>query len=209
SILYSAYSISPENPQFVAIDDVGCTYIEEIPITVRDTAATFNESGVCSGYVLPWLANNGEITILTGDNSAIEIEEENGFYKINSSTDGFFVFSFEDFECPYSATAELEFLAPDNPACLTSARNMRFSPNLTLIPNPARSKSRLEFELERSEELNLTIMSPGGRIIQNKVLQGVQGNNSFSLDLKKFASGYYLIMVKGESVQSTARLIVH
>jgi len=209
SILYSAYSISPENPQFVAIDNVGCTYIEEIEISVRDTAATFTELGVCSGYVLPWLAENGEITILSGDNSAIEFEEENGFYKINSSSEGFFEFSFEDFECPYSATAELEFLAPDNPACLTSSQIMKFSPNLTLIPNPARGESRLKFELHHSEELNLTIVSPGGKIIQNKVLQGVQGSNSFLLHLQELASGYYLITLKGESVQSTARLIVN
>ncbi|HKL39042.1 MAG TPA: T9SS type A sorting domain-containing protein, partial [Cryomorphaceae bacterium] len=157
---------------------------------------------------LPWLIANGEITILSGDNTAIEIEEENGFFQINSSTEGAFLFGFEDFECDYSATAELDFLAPNDPACLTSANSIKFSPKLTLIPNPARGESRLEFELEHSEDFNLSIMSPEGKIIQSKNLQGAQGENTILLHLQDLPGGYYLVTLKGESFQSTTRLIV-
>lgn len=209
NILFNAYSTLPENPQFTVTDNVGCIYTEEIAIDVRDTAATFSESNVCSGFISPWIADNGEIALISGDNAAIEIEEEDGFYKINSSMEGSFVFSFEDFECDYSATATLDFLANDDPACLTSAYRVSFRPELTLIPNPARTETRLEFELMRSEELDLSIVSPGGKIIRNKIIRGAQGTNSILLDLQDLSSGLYLLTLTGETVQSTTRLIVN
>lgn len=207
-ILVQANTVSSENFSFNVTDDVGCLYSEEGVVSVKNTSLTVNEDSLCVSFVLPWLAENGSISLSSGNESAIEITESQGLYVITSSEAGAFEFAFEDFDCDYETTANLIFLEETDPTCLLSTEKMILRPQLKVFPNPANSISRLEFNLSRSEILTLTIYSPTGQSINTRKISGNPGENSILLKTENLASGLYLIALEGESVYSTISLAV-
>jgi hypothetical protein len=81
-----------------------------------------------------------------------------------------------------------------------------------MAPNPAQQQTTLYLRSEQSEEASIVIMDAYGKVLQQpKSLQLLAGQEiQYVLDLERLdlPSGLYLVQLRGETFQSTQKLIV-
>lgn len=79
-----------------------------------------------------------------------------------------------------------------------------------LMPNPAKEKTSLSFEMIESEEVNISIFDINGRqvktILNNQLLS--VGKYKFSIDVNEFAYGSYFVQIKTKAGSEVVRKLV-
>lgn len=80
--------------------------------------------------------------------------------------------------------------------------------NMNVYPNPASSDVTIDFRMNESKDVNVTVMDMMGRIVIDKKHSAQEGSNTLGLDVSNLEQGVYLIAIgdNGESVKK--RLIV-
>ena len=82
----------------------------------------------------------------------------------------------------------------------------RFFKYLNLYPNPAIKNSKLEIELEKEEEMLMTVTDLNGRLVSEKMLSG---GKFFIEDIHIENAGIYFIYLKSVSGRSVLKLVVN
>lgn len=84
---------------------------------------------------------------------------------------------------------------------LTSIENIDQSKvNLNLFPNPAVDYLFVDFTWERKgENVQLKILDLNGKLINEKSIEIIQGNNQTKIDIQSLAQGNYLLELSGET----------
>ena len=67
--------------------------------------------------------------------------------------------------------------------------------NLLIYPNPNNGKFRLSFELEKNDQVTLTIFNSKGKKIMEKEMQGSKGKFSSDISLKLFDTGDLIMKI--------------
>jgi hypothetical protein len=76
--------------------------------------------------------------------------------------------------------------------------------NITVFPNPANENVTIKLSKQFTDIYNLKILSLSGKVMMNKAVT----IGAVTLDLEKFDSGYYIIVVSGNNNASAVPLVV-
>ncbi len=79
---------------------------------------------------------------------------------------------------------------------------------VSLAPNPANEKVYLSINLNRDDQINLTIVELTGSTVEYREMNGQKGHNVFEIDVRQLHSSYYMMMIKTSTEASTHRLQV-
>lgn len=84
-----------------------------------------------------------------------------------------------------------------------------FDQKVTVAPNPAENQTTVNFSLEQSEKVMITVFNLNGQKMQVVDLgQQTAGNHETSLDLSTLSTGLYVVKVEAGNLVSSRRLIV-
>lgn len=87
-------------------------------------------------------------------------------------------------------------------------RSLAFA-GLNAYPNPvSNGQLTIDLDAERTEVLNLSVLSVTGAEVLSQSLSVMQGSNRHQLDVEGLPSGLYLIRLSGAAQQSTLRVVV-
>lgn len=78
-----------------------------------------------------------------------------------------------------------------------------------VYPNPADQSTNVTFSLEKSQNVNVSLVNMMGQTIQSNDIQAETGNNLVMIDTKNIQSGVYLIQVNAGNAQQVKRLIIN
>ncbi|PHN00687.1 T9SS type A sorting domain-containing protein [Flavilitoribacter nigricans] len=114
----------------------------------------------------------------------------------------------EDFDMNFSIFAVVEFdpvLAVKDP--FYQQGHLRLHP---ATPNPSRETVRLNYELEKTSQVQIDIFSPDGRRIEQRQL-GILPNGSYTEDveLSNFPAGSYIYSIMTDEARVVSRFIVN
>lgn len=79
---------------------------------------------------------------------------------------------------------------------------------INLAPNPSSGSTRLSFELQEAETLELRVLDLSGRTIQERNIEGQAGSNQSSIDLQGLPDGVYLVSLRGKEILGQKRLVL-
>jgi hypothetical protein len=80
--------------------------------------------------------------------------------------------------------------------------------NSVLYPNPASSSAQLSIGLDRSSDVNITIVNTMGQAVSTVRHKGTAGGNNINLDLSNLAAGVYMVNIKVGDATGTKRLLI-
>lgn len=79
---------------------------------------------------------------------------------------------------------------------------------IKLMPNPASSTLRLQFEKQNSEELSYSIYDLNGRLVKSDTFLSAAGKNSIELSISDIANGTYQFTLAGKQMVASEKLVV-
>lgn len=82
-----------------------------------------------------------------------------------------------------------------------SIKNVSFTGNVTVYPNPATADAQMEISLESSQYLHVTLTDMAGRIIYKNAANYQAGKNNLILPVANKASGMYIYTVRNDNGQ--------
>lgn len=77
---------------------------------------------------------------------------------------------------------------------------------VSLAPNPAHENVYLSVNLNRDDQIRLTITDLTGSTIDYREMNGQKGLNVFEIDVRQLQSSYYLMVIESSTDASTERL---
>ena len=81
-----------------------------------------------------------------------------------------------------------------------------------MAPNPAQQQTTLYLRSEQSEEVSIAIIDVHGKVLQQpsdlQLLAGQEIQHVLDLEKLGIPSGLYLVQLRGETFQSTQKLII-
>lgn len=77
-----------------------------------------------------------------------------------------------------------------------------------LYPNPAENSANVTFNLEKSQNVNVSLVNMMGQTIQSNDIKAQTGDNLVMLDTEKVQAGVYLVKVNIAGSQKVKRLII-
>lgn len=77
-----------------------------------------------------------------------------------------------------------------------------------LYPNPAREKVHLSIDLNRDDQISLTMNDLSGSTVMYEELIGQKGHNEFVIDIHELQSSYYVILIQTSGQITTNKLQV-
>lgn len=89
-----------------------------------------------------------------------------------------------------------------------SVRNISFASEIILYPNPSRDMSILEYNLEKSVDIQIDVLDLSGRVV-SEIYDGNQlfGSQRINIPSSQFARGVYFIRLTSEGEQFITKLI--
>ena len=78
---------------------------------------------------------------------------------------------------------------------------------LHIFPNPVSDEMQIEFSLDHSEEIHLTIYNVLGAIVYSKKLNGDAGKNKFSIPVSELANGNYKLQLSNNGRNTTMTFV--
>jgi len=79
----------------------------------------------------------------------------------------------------------------------------------SIFPNPFNPVTKIQFELERNQNILITIYNINGQSVQEwEPTQYEQGNHSIKWDANSFPSGMYVIRIEGESFSDSRKMVL-
>ena len=79
--------------------------------------------------------------------------------------------------------------------------------NMIAYPNPSSGIFSIEFSIPNGDPLTLSIIDLKGALVQQEKINAPVGRFMYLLDLENFASGEYIVIVKGGKLQTQTTLI--
>ena len=89
----------------------------------------------------------------------------------------------------------------------TSTNEIEQLTNIVLFPNPVQDLLNIEFSIEESMDIEVTVMSSTGQIIQQKVDNYYSGEQQVKISTSNLPNGFYLLRLKSENTVITKRFI--
>jgi len=80
--------------------------------------------------------------------------------------------------------------------------------NLSNYPNPATSYTNIKFNLPTNERAKVSLYNITGQKLDEKVIDGKEGSNNKTIDVKNMVAGVYMISVETGGNKALAKLIV-
>lgn len=80
--------------------------------------------------------------------------------------------------------------------------------NIHVYPNPVAENLRLEFTLQETGTIHISIFSVDGKKLSSERIVVHEKSGSYTLDLSGYASGTYLLELKGESFNHSGVIVV-
>jgi hypothetical protein len=89
----------------------------------------------------------------------------------------------------------------------STAEQRRLGQQVTVIPNPARSRTTIRYAFDDLRPLDFTLTDIAGRsILQRK--EGLQKEGAFDLDISALAPGTYFLIIQSGPYRASKKLIV-
>ncbi len=79
---------------------------------------------------------------------------------------------------------------------------------VTLAPNPTMGETNVQFSLAAEQSFSIRVFDMSGRLVLSHDGQGLEGLNSFPLNLNSFATGVYVVNFQSEGLKAQKRLVV-
>jgi hypothetical protein len=76
-----------------------------------------------------------------------------------------------------------------------------------VYPNPSRDKINLAYATKENTDINITIVDVAGKIVFNRQINNTQGNQMEIIDVTKFHSGYYMIIIESEENREVQKFV--
>lgn len=136
-----------------------------------------------TGWVRSGALNNSKSLHFLAENTVYD-------YIVRATCDGTWDFA--------TASAIRRFNTGNIPA---AARQNMFVENvLNISPNPARESIQVDYAVSTVSDVNISIVDMMGKVIFNKQLSNVEGNQTETIDVSDLGQGYYmLVMQSGEN----------
>ena len=67
---------------------------------------------------------------------------------------------------------------------------------VTLYPNPSKDATSIRVGLESNQDVNVVIFNAVGAVVEKQLFNGVEGENSFSLNTSGLENGHYMVNVQ-------------
>jgi hypothetical protein len=91
---------------------------------------------------------------------------------------------------------------------ITSPQVMEETSKWKMYPNPARGIVNISFSSSERTKGQLQIIDMSGKILQNKTVDIITGSNFYSLDLKQYVRGIYMIRLSTGKKSFTNKLLI-
>ena len=78
--------------------------------------------------------------------------------------------------------------------------------NLIAYPNPSNGRFNVSFSTEQEQTCLISIYDLSGRLMMERNIETVQGNNLFEMNAPSLSSGVYLMRLSGDSINKQLRL---
>ncbi|MFK7757103.1 MAG: M43 family zinc metalloprotease [Flavobacteriales bacterium] len=91
---------------------------------------------------------------------------------------------------------------------INSVANEESLNSFLTYPNPVSDQLHLEFETTNSGQLSIEIVDVTGRLVYSEQYQSAPGQNTFTISVDTYASGEYVLSVKGDSAAWNEKFIV-
>lgn len=79
---------------------------------------------------------------------------------------------------------------------------------MRLAPNPAFTSANVLFNLEKAEEVTVSVTDLSGRIVHTRKFQAAAGENTHFLNLESVETGIYLVTVSTQDRRAAEKLVV-
>ena len=81
------------------------------------------------------------------------------------------------------------------------------SAEINIYPNPVSEQFNVTFDAEQNKQISLTILDSKGRVIEQRKLTSIGGNQQEKFDIRNMTSGQYLLKIN-TSLQEIVKNIV-
>ena len=76
-----------------------------------------------------------------------------------------------------------------------------------VFPVPATGAVNVEFNIERKEDVNITVTDLTGRVVHTDSFEATDGVNNYQLDVSAFSAGVYFFSLRDSDHQLTQRIV--
>jgi len=110
--------------------------------------------------------------------------------------------------CDTSEGLSFEFLAEDDPECVTSVAEFISNSGWDIFPNPSSDRINIQFEGTKAGNLQVHLIDLQGRIIKAKNSAISTGQINMELDVSDIAAGYYRVVLSMNGSRDSKQLVV-
>ena len=110
--------------------------------------------------------------------------------------------------CDSSEDLSFEFLAEDDPECVTSVAEFISNSGWDIFPNPSSNRVTIQFEGTQAGNLQVHLVDLQGRIIKAKNSAISTGQINLELDVSDIAAGYYRVILSMNGSRDSKSLVV-
>jgi len=137
----------------------------------------------------------------TGPNSFLSVVQNPSILNISISASGIYSVKVTDANnCQGNAQTEVKIsliLGNDTPK----------GTEINLYPNPVSEQLNVTFDTEQNMQISITILDSRGRVIEQRKLTSIGGNQQEKFDIRNMTSGQYLLKIN-TSLQELVKKIV-
>jgi hypothetical protein len=83
-----------------------------------------------------------------------------------------------------------------------------FISNLNVFPNPASNLLNIRFNLEKAQDLEISLSTTDGQRVYSELLPNQNNSIDKQLDISSFAKGVYFLKLKGESGSIVRKIVI-
>jgi photosystem II stability/assembly factor-like uncharacterized protein len=95
------------------------------------------------------------------------------------------------------------------PSFLTSTKNILGKSTANIYPNPAKENVNIEFTLNKTAAVTISILNmSGNNVLSKKIVDVKKGLNKVNIEIGAILPGNYFVRVESESETSTGKLII-
>ncbi|RLD73201.1 MAG: hypothetical protein DRI87_04565 [Bacteroidetes bacterium] len=80
--------------------------------------------------------------------------------------------------------------------------------NLSIYPNPTSGQLQVAFDIEKSQSLEIQLMSINGQVIQKDIVNAFSGHYSKSFDLSDLAKGVYILSIISDNGKVDKKVVL-
>ena len=172
-------------------DSVVTTVLNVSIVDTSVTRSAFTLSAQAAGASFRWLDCDQGYSVIPGETNAAYSPNQNGSYSVEVTQNG----------CTDTSRCFL----------ISGIGIIEYSPNdrITLFPNPATGKVRLESRNAQLDEIiGLSIISATGSVLISKEIKTTQGDIAEILDLSLFPNGMYQVKIVSGRTEINKSLIL-